>query len=104
MSKIFTKQWLIADGMIQASTLELIKLGNDEISCPVYGYRLRVQYRYQVNGKEYVRVENFHYSLSIEGDRQAIRQARDCYSVGAEGIIYYNPCNPEESTLYRLFG
>jgi hypothetical protein len=102
MSKTLKKEWLMAESIIQASNLELVKLGNGEDSSPNYGYMLLVQYRYHINEKVYVKAENFHYSGSIEGERQALWQAKYCYPVGSEGIIYYNPCNPEESTLYKL--
>ena len=88
------KRWPFVKGTIQTSILKTeVK---DDNGKPILLHHPEILYRYQVKERKYTARESFHRLAEYQ---QTPEELVSAYPEGKQLNVFYNPKNPQESTL-----
>ena len=92
------KRWPFVKGTIQTSRVKTEL--KDDNGKPILLHHPEILYRYQVKEREYTARESFH---DLAEYQQTPEELVAAYPVGKQINVFYNPKNPQESTLKTSF-
>jgi len=90
-----SKKWPSVEGTIETSRLH-VEDKEDDSGHHFFLCSGEISYRYQIEENEYIAREPVHVEST---DRQSANELVAAYSVGKRVDVFYNPQEPQESTL-----
>lgn len=93
--------WSETEGVVLDSVVETIDHGQKGVRTTdvAFDYKVVIEYRYSVGGKEYVGSRLFATMPNIVQSSTVAENFVNQYKAGVETKIFYNPENPSESAL-----
>ena len=91
-----SKRWPFVKGTIQTSRVKIEDKGMDDDGNPILFYRPVILYRYQIEEREYIVRDPVYDSVYW---KQGAEELVAAYPIGKQVNVFYNPKEPQESTL-----